>query len=359
MTRATPYLNFLLILGGLWAILVLTPTTACASSDEPHQGLQVYWYDSIGDQRSLNGVDWSAPDRMTRAGSINWPSTSAPWEPGAPRDRFAVRILGTLRAHAPGQYRFRLGSDDGSRLYINDELLIDNDGLHSMRYRENPIDLEAGHHPIEVLFFERTGGAGLHLEWRPPGQSSWSTVPPTSFAEIDATIEVDWYFEDGAISRLEDIDWANPDLTTNETQINWPDRSGSGFIPDSPDERFALRARTRLIVPESGMYRFELGSDDGSRLRIGGETIIDQNRLQSFHWEPREIYLTQGAKDLEVLFFENSGSAGLVLMWQGPSDPAPTVIPADAFESPAGTALPRVTRWTEQPRLRAEREPLN
>lgn len=362
MTASKPYRIPLFLWISVCAVVcpLCAPGRSIASdSDQPQQGLQVHWYDSIGNQSRLDDIDWSTPDRMTRAGLINWQSTSAPWEPGSPQDGFAVRILGTLRAHADGQYRFRLGSDDGSRMYLNDEPLIDNDGLHGMQYRENTIELEAGHHSIEILFFERTGSAGLHLEWRPPGQSAWSTVPATAFAEIDATIEVDWYFENRSINRFDQIDWSTPDLTTNETQINWPTRSGSGFIPDSPDDHFALRARTRIVIPETGLYRFELGSDDGSRLTIDGQTIIDQNRLQSFRWESREIHLTQGTKDIEVLFYENSGHAGLVLMWQGPSDPAPTVIPADAFRSPAGTARPRVTRWTEQPRLRAEREPLD
>ncbi len=351
----TPFL----ILAAIGAFVLGTGAPIHASEQSPSQGLQVYWYDDIGNQSSLSGVDWSTPDRMTRADFVNWQSTSAPWEPGAPHNYFAVRIVGTVRAHTNGEYRFRLGSDDGSRLYINDQIIVDNDGLHSMQYREGTVALEAGYHPLEILFFERTGSAGLHLEWRPPGQSSWATVPATAFADLDAKIEVDWYYENRQIRRFEDIDWANPDLTTNETQINWPNRSGSGFLPDSPDERFALRARTRLVVPESGLYRFELGSDDGSRLRIGGETIIDQNRLQSFRWETREVYLTEGVRDLEVLFFENTGHAGLVLMWQGPSDSSPTVIPSESFQSPAGTAKPRITRWTEQPRLRTEREPLD
>jgi len=348
-----------LIPAAIGALVLGTAAPTHASEQALSQGLQVYWYDSIGSQSSLSGVDWSTPDRMTRADIVNWQSTSAPWEPGAPHDYFAVRVVGTVRAHADGVYRFRLGSDDGSRLYINDHVIVDNDGLHGMQYREGTVELEAGYHPLEILFFERTGTAGLHLEWRPPGQSSWATVPATAFADLDAKIEVDWYYTDHAINRLEDIDWANPDLTTSEVQINWPNRSGSGFLPDSPDERFALRAKTRLIVPESGLYRFELGSDDGSRLRISGQTIIEQNRLQSFRWEAAEVYLTEGATDLEVLFFENTGYAGLVLMWQKPSETTPTVIPSEAFQSPAGTAKPRITRWTEQPRLRTEREPLD
>ena len=332
------------------------PSIGASASGRETEGLQVYWYESIGVHRSLDTIDWSEPDRMSQAYQINWAGTGAPWEPGAPRDRFGVRIVGSIRAHADGEYRFRLDSDDGSRLFINDEMVIDNDGLHSMRRREGRITLEAGYHPVEVYFFERYGAAGLILEWRPPGVSSWSVVPQTAFADLDATIEADWYFEERSIRRFEDVDWASPDLTTTETQINWPNRRGSGFVPGSPSERFALRARTRLVVSEAGRYRFELGSDDGSRLRIGNTTVIDRNRLQSFRWEDGEIYLREGTHDIEVLFFENTGWAGLVLMWQGPSDSAMSIVPHSAYRSPAGAARPRIVGWSEQPRLERERD---
>lgn len=352
-----PFLRQAMLLGAAIATLhVASPWIGASSSGRETEGLQVYWYEDIGSHQTLDAIDWSEPGRMSRAYQVNWAGTGAPWEPGAASEMFAVRVVGSIRAHADGQYRFRLDSDDGSRLFIDDQLVIDNDGLHSMRSREARVTLEAGYHPLEIFFFERYGTAGLILEWQPPGATSWVVIPQTAFADLNATIEVDWYYEDHGIRRFSDVDWAAPDLSTTETQINWPNRSGSGFLPDSPHERFALRARSRLVVPESGIYRFELGSDDGSRLRIGGQTVIERDNLQSFRWQDGEIYLREGTHDLEVLFFENTGWAGLVLMWQGPSDPSMTIVPHDAYRSPAGTARPRIVGWTEQPRVEEERE---
>ena len=51
-------------------------------------------------------------------------------------------------------------SDDGSRLYIGDDLLVDNDGLHGMNEESGYMLLEAGLHSTRVEFFERGGGAG-------------------------------------------------------------------------------------------------------------------------------------------------------------------------------------------------------
>lgn len=349
MTRARPHGSAAVRMLILIAMaLTGAQRSVSAEGETGPQGLQVYWYDDIGPQTTLDGIDWSAPDRMTGTGRVDWPSTSAPWEPDAPADEFAVRIVGTLRAHADGEYLLRLSSDEGSRLYLNEELIIDHDGVHAMSSEQIAVELEAAYHPIEIFYFENSGTAGLHLEWLPPGQAGWSTVPASAFAALDAPIEAEWYYTDHAISGFEDVDWSAPTLSTTESEINWPNRTGSGFLPDSPADRYALRARSRLVVPETGMYLFELGSDDGSRLTIDGEVLIDRNGPQSFHWESETVFLTEGTKSIEVLYFENSGHAGLVLMWQPPSAASPTVIPQTAFESSAGTARPRITLWSER-----------
>src|SRR5262249_19768710 len=46
---------------------------------------------------------------------------------------FAIDYTGRFWIDKPGTYRFSLESDDGSRLYIDDPLLINNDGLHSIQ----------------------------------------------------------------------------------------------------------------------------------------------------------------------------------------------------------------------------------
>ena len=58
-------------------------------------------------------------------------------------------------------YTFFTESDDGSALYIGDQLVVDNDGLHAMQVASGQIALNAGRHAIRVEFFERYGNAGL------------------------------------------------------------------------------------------------------------------------------------------------------------------------------------------------------
>jgi hypothetical protein len=83
--------------------------------------------------------------------------------------QFAVRFTGVVTAPVTGVYQLFLRSDDGSRLWVGDRLLIDNDGLHSSRELSGFIALEAGRHPITVAMFEADGGFELDVSWTRPG----------------------------------------------------------------------------------------------------------------------------------------------------------------------------------------------
>ena len=74
-----------------------------------------------------------------------------------------------MDAPRTGVYTFHAGSDDGSRLYIGDRLVVDNDGLHPMQQSSGEIALEKGRHRIVVAFFERGGVERLRVEYAGPG----------------------------------------------------------------------------------------------------------------------------------------------------------------------------------------------
>ena len=77
-------------------------------------------------------------------------------------DSFALIFSGFLHIPATGAYTLRLRSDDGARLYLHDQLVVDNDGSHSARTREELIALEAGWHPIRIAYFDDYSGELLH-----------------------------------------------------------------------------------------------------------------------------------------------------------------------------------------------------
>ena len=82
---------------------------------------------------------------------------------------FGFRYTAKLRVPRTGVYTFYTTSDDGSKLYINGQEVVDNDGLHAAEEENGTAQLEEGEHDIEVAFFERTGSQTLLVQWAGPG----------------------------------------------------------------------------------------------------------------------------------------------------------------------------------------------
>lgn len=76
-------------------------------------------------------------------------------------DHFAVRYTGFITLQETGVYQFHLTSDDGSKLYVANRLVVDNDGSHSVRRKTGLIALEKGTHPIKIEYFDDYQGQSL------------------------------------------------------------------------------------------------------------------------------------------------------------------------------------------------------
>lgn len=84
-------------------------------------------------------------------------------------DDFAVIFNSTLVIPEDGSYKFELASDDGSKLYIDRELVINNDGSHSFMSRFATVELKKGDHPVRVEYFEDCEGQNLELKYAKAG----------------------------------------------------------------------------------------------------------------------------------------------------------------------------------------------
>jgi len=60
---------------------------------------------------------------------------------------------------------FYLVSDDGSRIYLDNNQLIDYDGIHGAGERKASVALMKGLHPFRLIYFQRYGGPGLKVLW--------------------------------------------------------------------------------------------------------------------------------------------------------------------------------------------------
>ena len=86
-------------------------------------------------------------------------------------DKFAIRFFGDINISTGGNYTFYLTSDDGSRLWIDGNPVVNNDGLHGSAEQSGSITLLPGAHMIEVAFFEMYGDETLIVEIEGPGIS--------------------------------------------------------------------------------------------------------------------------------------------------------------------------------------------
>ncbi|MHC4702406.1 MAG: PA14 domain-containing protein, partial [Planctomycetota bacterium] len=95
---------------------------------------------------------------------FNWNNDA----PGAGIDRaqFSARWRGEITIPADGSYAFILNSNDGSRLYIDGQLVVDDWGNHGRRDTKASIDLVAGTYPIRVEYYQDSGNAGFSLSWQ-------------------------------------------------------------------------------------------------------------------------------------------------------------------------------------------------
>ncbi|MFT6108915.1 MAG: cytochrome c551/c552 [Planctomycetota bacterium] len=99
-----------------------------------------------------------------------------------PADHFALRFSGLIDVPEDGEYLFALTSDDGSRLRVAGELVVNNGGVHAMQERTGSITLEAGLHSLILEYFEAEGGEGLKVAWKTPADAESGPIPGSVFS---------------------------------------------------------------------------------------------------------------------------------------------------------------------------------
>jgi mono/diheme cytochrome c family protein len=85
-------------------------------------------------------------------------------------DNFALRFDGHINIPKAGNYLFLIGSDDGSRLFLDGKLVIDNDGIHPFQQKRKQMQITAGLHAVAVEYFEQGGEETLQVEFQAEGE---------------------------------------------------------------------------------------------------------------------------------------------------------------------------------------------
>ncbi|ACU60447.1 alkaline phosphatase family protein [Chitinophaga pinensis] len=82
---------------------------------------------------------------------------------------FGIVFTGYLQIDTSGEYTFYNSSDDGSKLFVDEKEVVNNDGNHGVTERSGSILLSAGRHPIRVEFYNGEGGFWLDAFYKGPG----------------------------------------------------------------------------------------------------------------------------------------------------------------------------------------------
>ena len=131
-------------------------------------------------------------------GQVNFPSTGGNFSTSGRADEVGAVYTGWFVAPGDGLYTLFTESDDGSRLLVDGQVVVTNDGLHGMVERAGTIALKAGHHPLRIEFFENQGGAGLIARVQGPGISK--SVIPASMLRRGGSVLVGDLNGDGAVN---------------------------------------------------------------------------------------------------------------------------------------------------------------
>ncbi|MFC8921232.1 family 16 glycoside hydrolase [Cellulosimicrobium sp. NPDC057127] len=102
-------------------------------------------------------------------------------------NRFVTEVTGYLNVPEAGTYDFRITNDDGARLLLDDELVVDHPGRHGATPKEGSVDLEPGYRALHIDHFDGDFDQRLKLEWRPPGATDFAVVP-NSVLSTDADV---------------------------------------------------------------------------------------------------------------------------------------------------------------------------
>jgi hypothetical protein len=120
-----------------------------------------YEYYEVGGLTELPDFDILTPVSL---GTVSTPDISL----RETEDGFAFRFRGFIQITTGGNYTFYTSSDDGSQLFVDGSLVVDNDGLHALTEVSGQTTLGAGYHTIAITMFEEAGGEILDVSWAGP-----------------------------------------------------------------------------------------------------------------------------------------------------------------------------------------------
>lgn len=251
--------------------------------------ISVEYFDA--DVSNLDQVDFSGdPIFEEDVTKIQENAGTGSFYDGGPTDRFAAQYSGQFSVTVAGQYTFYLNSDDGSRLSIDGNEIIANDGLHAPIEVSTTIYLEAGVHTLGAQYFEQGGGAVMELDWKGPGfirtDFEVNGTPPVNGNEtndvpnetqyLTGTPETDIFVINGNSS---DYGWG-PTLDGTGIVVWGP--TGHDLLTDFEEIRF--NDTSVSLVPEGNVYTDNPNATQFITGTSAEETFLIAGNSTDYNW---------------------------------------------------------------------------
>lgn len=306
---------------------------------EQGQGAMVQFYKLQSPQSTIPNMNAMTPDHTLITETINFASTKEPWLGLSDdfKDHFAAKVSGYLTIEEAGDHTFYLRSDDGSRLKIAGQTVIDHDGLHGMSEKVGTKHLKAGVHAIEIEYFERTGGAGLSLQYAGPSFAK-KLVPNDVLSHSKHLVSPNnpgliarYYNANSSLSKIPYMDPDHPDVKRIEAQLAFSNTNEpwTGLGQEFKDT-FSASYDGFIKIETAGKYTFYLRSDDGTKLQVNNKVVLNHDGRHGNTEKQKTLYLSEGFHPIKVTYFENTGGAALSLSYTGPNIEK-MIVPASAL----------------------------
>jgi hypothetical protein len=105
------------------------------------------------------------PDAVIAVDNLDIASGTSKQGLGTIKENFAIHFKGSLNVVDGGDYNLCLGAGDGAQLYLEEGLVLDNDGSHDTEEVCDDVFIEAGEYALDLLYYQGTGELGLQLSW--------------------------------------------------------------------------------------------------------------------------------------------------------------------------------------------------
>ncbi|WP_016955192.1 PA14 domain-containing protein [Catenovulum agarivorans] len=274
-------------------------------------------------------ADANFTNAIHRSSVANLDITADQLDSALPNDNVAVRYEGVMLVQESGDHIFTLEHDDRVRVWIDDELLVNDWTDGAQRSKTFNKTLAKNHaYKLKLEYYDASSSTRLSLHWKKPSQTAAVIIPSSvlkSRAVSSQSGFIASYFNNRTLT-------GSPVAVTRVSNIGFS--TGGSIGHGLGNDNFSVRY-TGVITPDvTGQYTLVARADDGVRLWLDGALVINSwidsgpfDRTHSVRLEANRSY------NVRLEYYEHGGGAELYFRWIKPSQTAQNLLEGTLISS--------------------------